>query len=375
MTWSQAEGIAEALRGRGRVQHPVPGPAARRRAHAELTNLVRTAEDLLDAGSAPANVAADPEGGPGVLLAEPGCPRPHQPAGIGGRGCRPGGLPARGRHRGRCTSRSSAPAGTSPARVSSPTWTPGRPATRSNSRSSGAGAARLLPASRADGPDRMKSSTPRWRRSRRPRTRSRSPLTVGPSTRSSVSARPSTRPTRRAFRGDRPVPGGGACPITLYASGVSLSLAAYRQSVAHEAFHCLQDRNFSTAPFEVNAWWVEGSAEYFSDVVYPDVDLEHRQIGPFDRGRRPRPPRWRTRTRCSSSTTPTVVVWTGPSTCWGRSRPGGRARCARVGRGHGRPVAGVRRRLHGRQVVDTNGGQLPPGERVTSRKRVDDKGP
>jgi hypothetical protein len=52
----------------------------------------------------------------------------------------------------------------------------------------------------------------------------------------------------------------------------------FKQIVAHELFHCFQWWNLLEQ--HVNAhpdskWWVEGSATYFSNVAYPQNDLEH----------------------------------------------------------------------------------------------------
>ncbi|MHB1481019.1 MAG: DUF6055 domain-containing protein [Bellilinea sp.] len=71
-----------------------------------------------------------------------------------------------------------------------------------------------------------------------------------------------------------------ACPVILYPASLALSLPDFKQVVAHEIFHCFQAWNLRdqliTAGYASADWWVEGSAEYFSNVVYPNTDYEHR---------------------------------------------------------------------------------------------------
>jgi len=74
-----------------------------------------------------------------------------------------------------------------------------------------------------------------------------------------------------------------ACQLTLFPAADNSGLKTFQQTIAHEAFHCFQDWNFSSSGYEANAWWLEGSAEYFSNVAYPDVNSEHGWLGDFDR--------------------------------------------------------------------------------------------
>lgn len=55
----------------------------------------------------------------------------------------------------------------------------------------------------------------------------------------------------------------------------------YKQAIAHEVFHCFQGWNFGENPEQTGRWWSEGSAEYFSNVVYPRADLENRSLGSY----------------------------------------------------------------------------------------------
>jgi hypothetical protein len=53
----------------------------------------------------------------------------------------------------------------------------------------------------------------------------------------------------------------------------------FLQTVAHEMFHCFQVWNspaLADDAWSVQDWWGEGTAEYFSNVVYPSVDDEWR---------------------------------------------------------------------------------------------------
>lgn len=69
----------------------------------------------------------------------------------------------------------------------------------------------------------------------------------------------------------------------------------YQQAVAHELWHCFQAWHLypqfyqgheggKSAKWErATEWWVEGSAEYYSNLVYPKVNIEHRNINGFDK--------------------------------------------------------------------------------------------
>jgi hypothetical protein len=59
-----------------------------------------------------------------------------------------------------------------------------------------------------------------------------------------------------------------------------------KQTIAHEVYHCVQKIAFpesfaAYSPF--NYWYIEGSAEYFSNVVYPTFDQENELNSDFDR--------------------------------------------------------------------------------------------
>ena len=76
-----------------------------------------------------------------------------------------------------------------------------------------------------------------------------------------------------------------SCGIALFPSMQGLGDADFKQIVAHELSHCFQGENFrdQVRPDPaVTAWREEGLAEYMSNVVYPENDLESREfLGPF----------------------------------------------------------------------------------------------
>ncbi|MDJ0754978.1 MAG: hypothetical protein QNJ45_15755 [Ardenticatenaceae bacterium] len=76
---------------------------------------------------------------------------------------------------------------------------------------------------------------------------------------------------------------GENCPLVLYpASNPGESIDSFKQTIAHEFYHCYQEWNFDVGSYDVNKWWLEGSAEYFSNVVYPDVNDELSRIRDFE---------------------------------------------------------------------------------------------
>ena len=74
-------------------------------------------------------------------------------------------------------------------------------------------------------------------------------------------------------------PGEEACPVIIYPISLNLDIDFFKQSIAHEIFHCFQILNLKeqfTGRATFSRWWMEGTAEYFSNVVYPFVDHEDR---------------------------------------------------------------------------------------------------
>jgi hypothetical protein len=75
---------------------------------------------------------------------------------------------------------------------------------------------------------------------------------------------------------------GPSCYVGVFPSLFDLNEGQSQQALAHEMFHCYQYRNLTAQEagptHAANDWWVEGSAEYFSNVVFPAVDYEHRWL-------------------------------------------------------------------------------------------------
>jgi hypothetical protein len=73
------------------------------------------------------------------------------------------------------------------------------------------------------------------------------------------------------------------CYVGIFPSLFTKTVEQSQQALAHEMFHCYQYQNLSAQENnparEANQWWVEGSAEYFSNVVYPAVNFEWRWLG------------------------------------------------------------------------------------------------
>lgn len=73
------------------------------------------------------------------------------------------------------------------------------------------------------------------------------------------------------------------CPISILGNAWGASPEAFEQIVAHEAWHCVQ--HYDGYPMAVpsgTAWYREGGADFFSNVVYPSHDYEWRSIDRFD---------------------------------------------------------------------------------------------
>ena len=59
--------------------------------------------------------------------------------------------------------------------------------------------------------------------------------------------------------------------------GAPEDFGRFLQTIAHEMFHCYQVWNFpaqADADWGVQDWWGEGTATYFSNVVYPGINIE-----------------------------------------------------------------------------------------------------
>lgn len=70
-------------------------------------------------------------------------------------------------------------------------------------------------------------------------------------------------------------------------AGAERGFEVFKQILAHELFHCYQFWNYNDAamavPHSENDWWMEGTAEYFSNFVYSTANAEYEYLGSFDR--------------------------------------------------------------------------------------------
>ncbi|KIX94545.1 uncharacterized protein Z520_09591 [Fonsecaea multimorphosa CBS 102226] len=60
-------------------------------------------------------------------------------------------------------------------------------------------------------------------------------------------------------------------------SGPSSDIESVQQAFAHELYHCVQRTFELTWPQDSNAWWFEGSADYFGNVFYPATKPDHME--------------------------------------------------------------------------------------------------
>ncbi|MCH8814690.1 MAG: hypothetical protein IH957_06255 [Chloroflexi bacterium] len=75
---------------------------------------------------------------------------------------------------------------------------------------------------------------------------------------------------------------GKACGVAIHTSMQSLSDDDFKQIIAHELAHCFQEETFTgqnKVDYSVVKWREEGLADYLSNVVYPDNNLEWDPLG------------------------------------------------------------------------------------------------
>jgi hypothetical protein len=72
------------------------------------------------------------------------------------------------------------------------------------------------------------------------------------------------------------------CPILILPESHSLAEGEFKQTIAHEVFHCVTYHHFGQTEYATTKWWEESGAEFFSNVVYPDVNIEHKTHWVFD---------------------------------------------------------------------------------------------
>jgi len=72
-------------------------------------------------------------------------------------------------------------------------------------------------------------------------------------------------------------------PVLVFTNIKTESLEQQQQTIAHEYFHVFQSSNFAKSWFEKSAaWWVEGSADFFSNLVYPKTNREWANAEAYD---------------------------------------------------------------------------------------------
>jgi hypothetical protein len=77
-------------------------------------------------------------------------------------------------------------------------------------------------------------------------------------------------------------PANGACQIRVYNNWIyDLNDDEQLQAIAHEMYHCAQV-TWAGNPEAGSLWWVEGSADYFSNVVYPSTNYEWKHAAYFE---------------------------------------------------------------------------------------------
>ncbi|MEM8529489.1 MAG: hypothetical protein AAGF95_01520 [Chloroflexota bacterium] len=82
------------------------------------------------------------------------------------------------------------------------------------------------------------------------------------------------------------------CMVTIHPPALEEPKLQFQQIVAHELFHCMQFATYGVydqiisykdplSHLRAVGWWLEGTANYFSNEVYPTVDVEHRWLDDF----------------------------------------------------------------------------------------------
>lgn len=73
------------------------------------------------------------------------------------------------------------------------------------------------------------------------------------------------------------------CPILVLPLGLDGPADdGFKQLIAHEVFHCVQYWRQEDNTGASADWYIEGMAEYFSGVVYPNANNEHQYLGGFN---------------------------------------------------------------------------------------------
>jgi hypothetical protein len=85
----------------------------------------------------------------------------------------------------------------------------------------------------------------------------------------------------RAYAGTDKPEDSETCSVAIFPYGQEMPEGPFKQTLAHEIFHCYQFSNMvrpSSASYRLSKWWKEGSAEYFGNAAYPTVNAEYEYI-------------------------------------------------------------------------------------------------
>jgi hypothetical protein len=74
------------------------------------------------------------------------------------------------------------------------------------------------------------------------------------------------------------------CPVLVYPATIAEGTPddKFQQVIAHEVFHCIEYWRQGTTSGSAVDWYIEGMAEYFSGVVYPNANNEHDWLAGFN---------------------------------------------------------------------------------------------
>ncbi len=76
-----------------------------------------------------------------------------------------------------------------------------------------------------------------------------------------------------------------ACPVIIYPAARQFDAEKLKQIIAHEMFHCFQWKNAANQAmladlYGFGLWYIEGTAQMMSDVVFPRADIEWGDMFP-----------------------------------------------------------------------------------------------
>ncbi|MEQ8178761.1 MAG: hypothetical protein RIC52_15270 [Amphiplicatus sp.] len=75
------------------------------------------------------------------------------------------------------------------------------------------------------------------------------------------------------------------CFITFYKEREAITVEKFVFTYAHELFHCIQQKTWGPrATYAASMWWVEGSAEYFANLVQMGTEYSDGYYADFDNG-------------------------------------------------------------------------------------------